>query len=356
MLGSGSSVGGEGSDFNCLSSCRSFRQGKLATTLFLDFDCVSQSPGASSAIREYQTTAIMSRKRDKSTPVFNRLLSKLDEFQRETSVIKRRTLAEELFQLFSDTDIRRKLAVEATPKSCGPDDPSVIATRCLKLSHLYHLVIQNALNYGEGLLSRSKKIILKEGDIMLPYQLVKALNKSDDGWDTEGRGIPKIRRKTVRLLLKHCLAMLDLDEAVAVAHGPLLEELSYLCSRVEFVGFFKPSSDFATIMEAIGKRLDPEDDGNTETHVIRLHASRAFCGLFQTCRTLGIDVRQFLPSSVAMVATWCKHQIAEENIQPGSPILPSYFNGLVALFNLHPEYAIGPLRRQGRHILRYAKK
>jgi hypothetical protein len=290
--------------------------------------------------------------KERKTPTFNLIHNVLTEFQREAGAKKKRGLGKELHEKLSQSEIRRKLGLEATPASAEPDDPSIVATRCHKLSHFYHLVIQSAITLGESILT-GKKAKITPSDVLLPYEILKEIKKPDDGFDNEGRGITKISRKTIRLLLKHCLAMLDQDDVLPIAEKELLEQLAYLCSRVEHVGYFK-AADFAVIMEVLGSRLSP-DLGDSKYDIF-YPSARAFCGLFQSCRTLGIDVRQYLSSGVEMVSSWCKHQIIEENIKPSSEILPYFINGLVALLNLHPELSIEPMRRYGRHILRFTKK
>ena len=59
-----------------------------------------------------------------------------NELRTETRLRARREKGEQLLELLNKSDIRRRLALEATPKRVGPDDPSIAASRCGALSML----------------------------------------------------------------------------------------------------------------------------------------------------------------------------------------------------------------------------
>ena len=154
-----------------------------------------------------------------------------NELRNETKAKARRDKGTSLRDLLSKTETRRRLALEATPKLVGPDDPSIAAKRRHALSGLWSMVILSAINSVISLKNSKSKTKLQQSDIELPYRLLISSDQPDATFDDAGLDIPTLPKKTVRSVLTYCLNMLADEDAIEVVEMGLLEMLNHMCSR-----------------------------------------------------------------------------------------------------------------------------
>jgi hypothetical protein len=290
------------------------------------------------------------------TPTYNNIKNLAIKLQQETKVKARRDVGLELLSAVSKDDVRKKLASEASPQraSSRTDELSVAAQRCQALSQLWVIIIQGSIKAAETIRLGGKKLYAE--DITLPFRLLVQCDKPDEAFDGTGLGIPKLSRKTIRATLNYCLAILDDESAVNLAEAEMLEMLNYICSRVEYVANFKHGTDLTNILSELGKRLE-SSVLETQIHSVFLHAARAFDNLITSCKTLGIEMHDFLPDIIVLVSDWCKAKTKSENDKScNSDILTHFFNAITSLLECHPEHSIGLMRRHGRALLSYVKR
>ena len=290
----------------------------------------------------------------KTNPTYDRIRNLATQLRRETRVTKRREIGEELVRLLSKDDVRRKLATEATPEAVGPDEPSMAASRCHTLSQLWVLVIHGAISVAESISQGKGRVKRTLQDLTLPWKLLVCCDKRDEAFESEGLGIPKLSRKTIRSVLQYCLNMLADDEAVELAEIELLDMLNHMCSRADYVGFFKFHSDFSNILSELSHRLSPEDEAKNEDAYFR--AAKVFDSLFKTCRELGIQMNLFIADSMAIIHKWCKGHIRGGTMKPTSPIIYHFYNTMASILYANPEESIGSMKQYGRAILRVCKR
>lgn len=286
------------------------------------------------------------------TPTYNRIRDLALELQKETKVKRRRDVGEQLLGMISKEDVRKKLAMEATPKSVGPGELSVAAARCNALSKLWTLIIHGAISAAESIGMGASKAKLTLDDITLPHKLLNLCSKPDEAFQ-EGIATPKLSRKTVRHALKFCLKMLADDTARELGEEQILEMLNHMVSRVEYVGNFKHATDLADILSVISWRLEPEMEA--QNYNVFLQAAQCLDSLFRSCKTLGIQVHHLLSDSIELVSNWCKAHIKANTVKASSDV-SSFFGAVASLLQWHPEYAIGPMKRYGRAILSFCRR
>ncbi|KAG7361239.1 phosphatidylinositol 3- and 4-kinase [Nitzschia inconspicua] len=290
-------------------------------------------------------------RRTKNYDKIKRLALKLQE---PGNVKERRRLALELEQLMSSYDIRVALAEEATPASHGPNDLSIAATRCLALSTLWTTVFTAAIGFTSGVIkgeNGKKGVKPTPADIGFPDKLLRAATGPDQAFDSHGIAIPKLNRKTVRGIVKFCLEMLDNDKVVECGgEVQMLEMLSRICSRPEYLGLIK-DCNFQTILSEITSRLTEKISAD-----IYLVACKAFDAFFETSSQLGHPFHSFLSDSLSIVSTFCRDSLHDNAVNEASAARVHMFNAAASMLFSHPEHAMGPMKRDGHNILRYCKK
>jgi hypothetical protein len=264
-------------------------------------------------------------------------------------VTDRRKHGQELLELVTKKAIRKKVALEAAPSHAGPDEPSVSATQCHALSQLWTVTLVAAIGSVQSF--QTGKAKLSAADIQLPYKLLIACDEPDEAFDDAGLAIPKLSKKTVRVVLNYCLNMLNDDKAVELCELDLLRMLKHMCSRAEYVGYFTKKL-FTAILGEISERLSVEVDRDSPS--IFLKAAEVLDSLFRTCRTLGIQMNPFISGALEMIALWCKNQVHNESIRIAAT--GYFYNTLASILFSHPESSMGPIKRYGRPILSYCKR
>jgi hypothetical protein len=276
------------------------------------------------------------------------------KLQDHGNVNERRKLALELEHLMSSYDVRAELAKEATPAKRGVDDLSVPATRCLALSTLWATVFTAAIGFTTSIIKGGggkKGVKLTPADIGFPDKLLRAATSPDKLFDQGGISIPKLNKKTVRAIVKFCLDMLDNDKVIECGGEiQMLETLSRICSRPEYLGLLKDSK-LPIILSEITSRLTEEVSTD-----IFLVSCKAFDAFYDTTSRLGHPVHLYLSDSLCIVSSFCRESLQEHRGDALSIARMHMFNAAASMLFAHPDHAMGPMKRYGCHILRFCKK
>jgi len=272
----------------------------------------------------------------------------------ESSVTKRRNAALQLQSKLGQLQVRRRLALEATPPAHKRGRMTIQQARHKALSHMWRTVIQNAVLAVQKI-TTGKRSKLTVADIMLPYKLLQYCDMPDEGVDNASLRFPsKLSRKVTKRVVKYCLDMLDDEEALHVAEVQLLEMMAYMCSRREYVAYFRPSKDIQFIMMEVEKRISDEDV--SVSYAAMAAAGSVFQNIMTTTTELGIGMHIWMPGCIKLVASWCANMYEQtrNNTRPIAELGP-LLRGLTALIRSNPEQAIAPLTRHGRAILGFCK-
>ena len=290
-----------------------------------------------------------------ATPTYNEIRRLIDELRKETKVKARRELGSALYNKLKNENVLRKLAVEATPsKSNWPDEDSIVAKRYRAISLVWSSAIQGAIHVTQSIIN-GKKVKLTEEDIALPYNLLLASDKANEILGDPSVAIPILPKKMVRSLLKYCLELLS-DDNITIGRLKLLEMLSFLCSKPDHVGVFKHHHDVANILGELFTYLTGDvEDKNVELFI---EAAKALDFLISSAKVLGIEIHIFVDSTISTIAAFFKVYLVGHNkpIRHQAPSLPPLYNTIANILYMHPDHAIGPIKRHGRTLLRHAKK
>jgi hypothetical protein len=276
------------------------------------------------------------------------------QLQDPGNVNEKRKLALELEQLMSSYDVRTALAKEATPARRGVDDLSVAATRCLALSTLWATVFTAAVRFTTSMIkgeNGKKGVKLTPADIGFPDKLLRAASGPDQVFEHNGLAIPKLNKRTLRNIAKFCLEMLDNDKVIECGGEiQMLEMLARICSRPEYLGIVKDTK-LPTILSEITCRL--KEEVSTDMFLV---ACKAFDAFYDTSSRLGHPVHLYLSDSLGIVSCFCRRGLQEIRGNAASVARMHMFNAVTSMLFAHPDHAIGPMKRYGRHILGFCKK
>jgi hypothetical protein len=290
-------------------------------------------------------------KRSKNYDRIKRLALKLHD---HGNINEKRKLALELEQLMSSYDIRAALAKEATPVKRGFDDLSVAATRCLALSSLWATVFTAAIGFTTAMIKGEhgkKGVKLTPVDIGFPDKLLRAATGPDQVFEQNGITIPKLNKKTVRAIAKFCLEMLDNDKVIECGGEiQMLEMLSRICSRPEYFGLVKDTK-FPYILSEITCRLT--DEVSTDVFLV---SCKAFDAFYDMSSRLGHPTHMYLSDSLGIVSSFCRDSLQENPVNAALVARMYMFNATASMLFAHPDHAMGPMKRYGRHILRFCMK
>ena len=299
-----------------------------------------------------------------ATPIYSevrKLAEQLRDAQAKHAITARRKAGEKLIAFLSDDKNRRKLAYEAAPRPTGEEEESNAARRSYALQCLWGIILEGAINVassagssGKGKGRTSKRTM---DDVTLPFKLLQTCTRPDDVFGDDGLDIPKVSKQKSRDLLKFCLEMLD-DKDPGVdrveVEMRMLEMLQFICSNDDFVANFREEPHLRRIMEELEKRLRYDFEQENE-NAFALSA-KTIASLFDTCRRIGIQMNNFVPGTLHIVAEWGRHHIHIDKIQPLSNALPHLFNLASCILDTCPDLSIGPMKEFGRRILSYCKR
>jgi hypothetical protein len=274
----------------------------------------------------------------------------------ETKVTARRNAGKELLALLSNPTLRRRLASEVAPPAHKRGRVSIQVAQRNALAEVWRYVLQNAVLAAQKTVAKQKSKVTHE-EVSLPYELLLRCNKveEDSGSTPTMGGTARLSRNETKLLTKYCLDMLENEDTFQVAEVKMLEMLAYICSRREFVAYFRPQSEMTVILEEVEKRISSPDDDRSVSHAAREAASKIFRDLIHTASDLGLAVHLILPGCVKMVAGWCASH-SEIDVAIKLQALPALFSGIACLLRSDPEQSVAPLTRHGRPIFSLAMR
>ena len=265
-----------------------------------------------------------------------------------STVTKRREIAKELEKLLSNHDVRKQLAIETTPRE-SVNGLSTAARRCHLLSMLWSNALSRCVLTTKEILYQSK-VKVQLDDLRWPDKILRASFAPDDAF-SNGLGIPKLSKKSLRSALKLCLEILQNEKNIPQGgEQVMMDMLAFLCSKEECVGCFKYAVDYRNVLDEIFYRLKKQDEVPAP---IFDSAAKAFGEFFSTCNLLGVEVHSFLSDSLENISDWCKINVERNTVNSSSSSRQHFFNAIATMICSHPDHAIGPMKRYGRHILRY---
>lgn len=290
----------------------------------------------------------------RSTPQYNKiaeLCRNLNPGDKRTSVTQMRSAGKELLQLLSDDPVRRRLAQEATPESLEPGE-SVQAIQRRAVAQIWRLVIANAIASAEKILDSKYK--MTNEDVRLPAKLYQVSSYADDLFDENA---PALSKKEYNMLLEYCITMLNDDKVMGVdgAEKSLLDMLVQICSKREFVAYFRPEKHVQAILEEIEKRLiqgDDEEQLSIDTETTEVTA-KILKNLLSTLFDLGFSLHMILPSTIKMIATWCHQKKSRDDDVRESPFMLS---AAAVLLRSCPDLAVASMERYGRKIFTFVRR
>eukprot|EP00934_Nitzschia_sp_Nitz4_P002999 Nitzschia sp. Nitz4//scaffold58_size112336//77092//87879//NITZ4_004044-RA/size112336-snap-gene-0.158-mRNA-1//1//CDS//3329555022//2989//frame0 len=295
-----------------------------------------------------------------TTPTYNEIRRLASQLRSETRVRSRRELGVSLLAKLKNDQILRQLAQEATPRSTKwPDEDSVAARRCRKLSGMWTSVIHSTI-YVAVSLGSTKKIKVTEHDVLLPYQLLLACDRAKEFSGVESVSIPLLSQKVVCNLLKYCLDFLERDDIVQIAGLSLLDMLTVLCSKPQYLGQFQYRQDCSRVLDILYSFLSVESDKKTPT--LFQKAAKTLEQFYATLKTMGLDMYPFLERTMRVISFWCNYCLeAEENGQRKSRHAQTHASSHLLLtvtyiLQSYPDHSVAPMRRYGLVFFRFCRK
>jgi hypothetical protein len=287
---------------------------------------------------------------------YQKIRSLAKQLLEEKAVKERRLAGTELEKLLGSATNRRKLASEVTPPAHKRGRVSINVAQRNALAEVWRFVIQNALLASRKIvLATTKKVKVTADDVNLPWKLLRLCSKEEDFESPPN--VPTLSRNETKLLTKYCLDMLEDDDALRVAEVSLLEMLEHICSRREFVAYFKPQSEIRNILQEVESRINSPVDEFSVAKTASQIASKIFKNLMYTASDLGMGMHLVLPGCVKMVAEWCASHAAVDISSAANKLeLPFLLSGIACLLRLEPEQSVAPLTRHGQLFLRLAMR
>jgi hypothetical protein len=284
---------------------------------------------------------------------YDKIKALANQLRGESKVQQRRKIGQELVHLLTKKEVRRKLAQESTPSRASSDDPSLNANKCIAMAQLWTMTISATMGAVHKIRSGKSKAKLTEADILMPHKILIACDEPDETFDEGSLAILKLPKKAIRSILVYCLNMLADEEAIEICEAELLEMLKHLCSRHEYVAFFQKKY-FAAILDELSHRLTHEMEKRSP--LVFFKAAEILDSLFQTCRSLGIQMNPFVSDTIQLIAEFCRYHIHQDSWGKSRSIAGPLYNSLASILFSDPETSIGPLKRSGRALVAYWKK
>jgi hypothetical protein len=270
-------------------------------------------------------------------PLYQDIVRLRKQLIEANKVTDRREAAEDLLSLLADPQKRRRLLL-GVPVAKDDGRAAAQHKRHIAVSNIWQVLLKTAVKYVK--LFRNGKAKIRASDILLPFNLLKLCDMPV--YENEPS---KLSKPLTKELLEFCLDMLD-DAPTLDLEGledGLLQMLAYLCSRREFVAFFRPDQQITAILEEVESRLMGENES------VALLAAKVFYNLMKTAEDLGLGLHLIISGTFYMVAKWTKKKI--RNLETIHCLL----GGVSVLFALHPDLSVAPLARYGKPLVTLAK-
>jgi hypothetical protein len=263
----------------------------------------------------------------------------------EKGIKNRRILAEKLTNLLGNPSIRHKLASEVPPPAHKRGRVSIHVAQRQALAEVWRYIIYTAVVVSQQNVAKQKSKKLLKDDVIFPWKMLRLCSKVE------------LSKNEAKLLIRYCLDMLDDEDALQVAEIDILEMLDHICSRREFVAYFKPQSEIRLILQEVESRINSPPDDLSVARAASLKASEIFKNLMYTASDLGMGMHLILPGCVKMVAEWCAtHSAVDISAAANKPELPFLLSGVACLLRSEPEQSVAPLTRHGRPFMRLAMR
>ncbi len=269
--------------------------------------------------------------------------------EQSSKVQERRNVAEKLQQKLALSEVRAKIAKEAS----SGDDVASRVKRHKALSELWRYIIRAAVVSMQKMVA--SKVRLRDVDILMPFKLLRCCDLPYEIEEAVPGILPYkpsfLSRSETKLVFNYCFDMLLDDTALELAEQELLDNLVYLCSRKEYVANMRANREIHAIMhEMVESRILAD---NLPPVPVLIKTGMVFESLISTACSLGIDLQLLFPSSVKMVADWCSLH-ANDKINPHE--LQYLMSGLATLIRSDLHQAVEPLSRHGRRIITFVRK
>lgn len=269
---------------------------------------------------------------------------------------ERRKSATQLVQLLSQSEIRRKLAMEANPER-----------RFRALSEMWRFFVQNSIYFVESFLKgkgggRSSLQNLDPADLGIPKQILVECDRANEGIECPDPRfqMSKLSRKEIKNVIRFALALLQDSTFADEGNGDspvdsdlqhkVLELLEYVCSQRFYVAFMKPEKEMKLVFESMEKILLNE---HTSPRCSSL-AGLAFASLLKTAANeMEFALHHVVPGCIKTVYNYIKfHKNSRELVFHDMNLI----QGITTLMKHEPEQSIAPISRVGDSIFKAVKK
>jgi hypothetical protein len=251
-------------------------------------------------------------------------------------IAKRREASKELREYLNESTTRERLLQEAY----GGKEP---------LQAVWSMIMSAAIVSFDK--AAKRKIVLKEEDIATPYYMLLRL----DEFAKFAKIDSLLSMQMVRELLEFTVNSLSDKEVCKAAEDVLLNMMELLCSKREFVAYYRPKEEMHSILAELQERLEDP------THEYFEIAAKTLCALLTTAKKLGVAMHLILPRCLNLIDTWCRdrllalqqHKLRSANEVFGYEYM---FSAAVAALSTHPDHLIYEFSSRGQCMLKLAKK
>ena len=174
----------------------------------------------------------------------------------------------------------------------------------------------------------------------------------------------RLTSKEIQKLLEFCLQALADEECREEGEPDLMNTLSTLCSRSDYVAHFATDKDVEYILSEIEERLLPKKGrilgGAEATAATRMaimeNAAKTLANLiYHYTVSLGCGMHMRLASCFDLIVTWCKLSSSQPR-QTANQCLHYVISAATSLLLTHPDQCVPIMRENGRYILALVKK
>jgi hypothetical protein len=253
-----------------------------------------------------------------------------------SGITKRREASKELRKYLNESTTRERLLQEAY---VGKE----------ALQTLWSMIMSAAIVSADK--AAKRRTALLEEDIATPYYMFLRL----DEFAKFAKLDSLLSKKMVRELVAFSVNSLSDEVVCKVAEDVFLNMMELLCSKREFVAYYRHEEEMHSILAELQERLkDP-------THEYFEIAAKTFCALLTTAKKLGLAMHSILPRCLNVIDTWCrdrlfalqKHKLRSANEVFGYEYM---FSSAVAALSTHPDHLIYEFSSRGQRMLELAKK
>jgi len=275
-----------------------------------------------------------------SNSTSNRILQASKKLRNATKITSRREAANQLLQLLTSKDYRKKLKKEAIIKvknsclssSSSKSDEETSTTVNRVIRKVYRAVMEDVINATSD--SLKSKVKLTQIDLNLPLKVLNAIDSESDlaissltDVQTKGKWfyVPEpftfesfnryrdtnstltyLSNKDINLLLNYCLVSLRRRDLCDIAEQDLFNLLLKLCSRSDYVSAFGTSNDLIfNIIEEIHTRMI----SNISSTLAKTVIETLYNLVHHLVVKLGIDIQMFVRPCLGLILDCIKNDV-----------------------------------------------